>query len=60
MKSSIRVAALTTNKIAKLKKYNFYLLKRFPGNPVPLKEGLNPGGIGEICGNGKEDGGRGM
>ena len=37
-----------------------YLLKRFPGNPVPLNEGLNPGGIGEICGNGKDDGGKGM
>ena len=30
-----------------------------PGNPVPLNEGLNPGGIGDICGNGKDDGGSG-
>lgn len=37
-----------------------YLLKIFPGNPVPLNEGLNPGGSGDICGNGKADGGRGI
>ena len=36
------------------------LLKIFPGNPVPLNEGRNPGGRGDICGNGKDEGGRGI
>ena len=36
------------------------LLRRFPGNPAPLKEGLNPGGNGEICGSGNDDGGSGI
>ena len=38
---------------------SFYLLRMLPGNPVPLKEGLNPGGTGDICGNGKDEGGSG-
>lgn len=36
------------------------LLRIFPGNPVPLNEGRNPGGRGDICGNGKDEGGRGI
>ena len=36
------------------------LLKIFPGNPVPLNEGRKPGGNGDICGIGKEEGGKGI
>ena len=29
------------------------------GKPWPLNDGLSPGGKGEICGKGKEEGGKG-
>lgn len=35
-------------------------LPRDPGKAAPpLNEGRRPGGKGEICGNGREEGGRG-
>ena len=36
---------------------NIHLLNE--GNPWPLNDGLSPGGKGEICGRGNDEGGKG-
>lgn len=53
---------LFTNFSVKLIKYPMYVLNRYSlknGEPCPLNEGRRPGGNGEICGKGNEEGGNG-
>ena len=51
---------LKINSIPRCARHCFTCLPRDPGNAgPPLKVGLRPGGKGEICGRGKDEGGKG-